>query len=114
MGNSHLRDKRVSFSNLEEASKQSYDFGDHLELASTLMGSVMKTLVRPDIDSLRQSINGMCVVFITTRRGLQEGVLRTRGHSTKKGRKHRRLHILEHKNGNGAKSRSHLNSKKER
>jgi len=58
VSDSRLRGKWVALSTLEVALKQRYDFGDHLELTSTLMSRVMTALV-PDIDSLQQSSNGM-------------------------------------------------------
>ena len=58
ISDSRLRGKWVSLSTLEEALKQRYDFGDHLELTSTLLSKVMAGLV-PDIDSLKHSRNGM-------------------------------------------------------
>ena len=45
-----LHGEWVALSTLEVALKQRYDFGDHLDLISTLMSRVMAALV-PDIDS---------------------------------------------------------------
>jgi hypothetical protein len=53
-----LRGKWVSLLTLEDALKERYEFGDHLELTLMLKNRVMTALV-PDIDSLQQSSNGM-------------------------------------------------------
>jgi hypothetical protein len=53
-----LRGKWVSSLTLEDALKQRYDFGDHLELTSMPMNRVMTALV-PVIYSLQQSSNGV-------------------------------------------------------
>jgi hypothetical protein len=54
----HLRGKWVSSSTLEEALRQRYDFGDHCELTSRLLNTVLTKLV-PDVDSLKPNSNGM-------------------------------------------------------
>jgi hypothetical protein len=59
VSDSCLRGKWVSLLTLGLALKQRHDFGDHLELTSMQLGSMM-TKLAPDVDSLLQSSNGMC------------------------------------------------------